>query len=155
MNEKMRVNLAELLPIIDEQLQAGKEVCFSPNGISMLPMLRPARDSVILKAAGQRLKKYDLPMYRRDDGQFVLHRVVKIEKDGTYTMCGDNQYAREKGIKKHQIIGIVSGFYRDEQYISCNHILYKIYCILRVKERYFYGFSKHILNKLVRLLNGK
>ena len=139
MNDKMRVNLAELLPIIEEQLASGKEVCFSPNGVSMLPMLVPERDSVFLKAAPDALKKYDLPLYRRENGQFVLHRVVRVLKNGTYVMCGDNQFSREDGVKNSQIIGVVTRFVRDGREISCKNLRYRIYCILRVKSRFAAG----------------
>lgn len=135
MNEKMRVNLSELLPIIEEQLAVGKEVCFSPKGISMLPLLVPERDSVILRSPPEKLKKYDLPLYRRENGQFVLHRVVKVKKDGSYVMCGDNQFSRESGIKQSQIIGIVTSFYRNDRHIKSNNLLYKLYCICRVNEQ--------------------
>ena len=35
---------------------------------------------------------------KRKDGKYILHRVVKVCKDGTYTMRGDNQIYNEKGI---------------------------------------------------------
>lgn len=148
MNEKMRVNLSELLPIIEEQLNAGKEVCFSPNGTSMLPMLHPGRDSVFLKSPPSDLKKYDLPLYRRADGQFVLHRIVKVKKNGTYIMCGDNQFVREYGIKNNQIIGIVTGFVRNGKHTSCRNPIYRFYCSIRVKDRYLYGLAVRIKRKL-------
>ena len=153
MNDKMRVNLAELLPIIEEQLAQGKEVCFSPNGISMLPMLVPERDSVVLKAAPSVLKKYDLPLYRRENGQFVLHRVVRVLKNNTYVMCGDNQFSRERGIKNSQIIGVVTRFVRDGQEISCKNIRYRIYCILRVKSRFVLGFFLRAKRKILKKLS--
>lgn len=151
MNEKMRVNLSELLPIMSEQLESGKEVCFSPNGISMLPVLRPGKDSVTLQSPPEKLKKYDLPLYRRNSGQFVLHRVVKVNKDGTYTMCGDNQYAWEKGIKHSQIIGVVTSFNRDGKEISCKNFKYRLYAFIRVRERWMYGILVRIKRKLSRL----
>ena len=151
MNEKMRVNLAEIFPIIEEQLSAGKEVRFSPNGISMLPMLRSGRDSVTLKKAPPTLKKYDLPLYKRDDGKFVLHRVVKLEKGGTYTMCGDNQIYREKGIKHTQIVGVVTSFERKGKEYSCTFPLYRIYCFIRVRERYAVWFVSKVKSRMARI----
>ena len=153
MNEKMRVNLSELLPVIEEQLSLGKEVCFSPNGISMLPMLRAGRDSVFLKSPPPKLKKYDLPLYRRRDGKFVLHRVVKVQKNGCYTMCGDNQYSYEPDISHEQIIGIVSVFVRKNKRISCNNATYRLYCMIRVRERRLYGVWLRLTEKLVNLKN--
>ncbi len=148
MNEKMRVNLEELLPIIEEQLKDGKEICFSPNGVSMLPLLRPGHDSVILKTAPPRLKKYDLPLYRRKNGQFVLHRVIKVEKDNTYTMCGDNQFVREHGIKHSQIVGIVTSICRNDKLIPCRSPLLYLYAFLRVKERWIWGVFVRIKRKI-------
>ena len=139
MNEKMRVNLSEILPIIEEQLAEGKTVSFSPNGISMQPMLYAGRDSVTLTYPPQKLKKYDLPLYRRTSGQFVLHRVVKVSKDGSYVMCGDNQQARENGIKHEQIIGIVTEFTRNRKSYTCKNPIYHIYCRIHVKKQYIYG----------------
>ena len=65
---------------------AGQSVRFSPRGVSMLPMLRQGRDSVVLSPAPKQLRKYDLPLYRRDDGSYVLHRVVKAGQ--TYACMG-------------------------------------------------------------------
>ena len=66
------------MPLFLEQFQSGRSVRFSPRGISMLPMLRQEIDSVVLSAIPDRLEKYDLPLYRRDDGKYVLHRILCI-----------------------------------------------------------------------------
>ena len=73
-------SFADLLPVMQEQLAKGEKVTFVVNGTSMQPMIINGKDSVVLKKANGRLKKYDLPFYRRDDGHFVLHRIVKIQK---------------------------------------------------------------------------
>lgn len=152
MNDQVRVNLSELLPIIEEQLSSGKEVCFTPNGQSMLPLLVPGRDSVILNAPPSKLKKYDLPLYRRENGQFVLHRVIKVKHDGSYVMCGDNQFSHESGIKQNQIIGIVTSFTRNGKQISSKNIIYKIYCIIRVSDRKIYRLYTLAKNKTAKFL---
>lgn len=152
MNEKMRVNLSELLPVIEEQLNEGKEICFSPNGESMKPMLEPGRDSVILSSPPSSLKKYDLPLYRRKNGAFVLHRVVKVEKNGSYTMCGDNQYFWERGINNNQIIGIVKSFTRNGKEFSCTDFRYKCYCCFHVKKQHLFGLLIRIKNRLLRIV---
>ena len=150
MNEKMRVNLAELLPIIEEQLKDGKEVCFSPNGVSMLPMLKAGRDSVFLSSPPDKLKKYDLPLYRRENGQFVLHRVVGKKRDGTYIMCGDNQNSRESGIKHSQIVGVVTSLVRRDRRISCRNPIYKMYCIARVAEQHAVNIARRVKRRILK-----
>ena len=52
----------------------------------------------------ERLRKYDLPFYTRDSGQYVLHRIVKVNADGTYTLRGDHQIVNEQGVRPDQII---------------------------------------------------
>lgn len=152
MNERMRVNLFELLPIIEEQLASGKEVCFTPKGSSMLPLLVPDRDEVVLTAPPEKLKKYDLPLYRRASGQFVLHRVVKVKKDGSYVMCGDNQYVREDGIKHGQIVGVVESFSRNGKKIKANSFLYGVYCVILVKFRKIQGLYMKIKGIAAKVL---
>ena len=120
------VPLDELMPIFREQLDAGKTVRFSPRGISMLPMLRQGIDSVVLAPIPDKLQKYDLPLYQRDDGKYILHRIVGVGE--TYTCVGDNQFVLEKGVRQDQMIGFVTSFFRVEREISVNALNYKLYC---------------------------
>lgn len=115
----------ELMPLMRESLAAGKSFRFSPRGISMLPMLRQGKDSVILSPVTGKLKKYDIPLYQRDDGAYVLHRITKVED--TYTCIGDNQYDYEPGIRQDQIIAVLTSFYRGEKEISADALSYRIY----------------------------
>ena len=150
----VNVQLNELWPVMAEQIEAGGSVRFGPKGTSMLPMLRQNLDSVILKKADRRLKKYDLPLYRRKNGQFVLHRVVGVKKD-SYVMCGDNQHQYEHGIKDEQILAIVEGFYRGDTYISTNDKKYRSYCkkqVLKQHMRFVYLKLRHIAGNILRFL---
>ena len=58
-------------------------------GTSMMPLLDQQTDTVRLVKAPERLKKYDVPLYRRPDGELVLHRIVKVCAD-YYVIRGDN-----------------------------------------------------------------
>lgn len=125
--DKKRVKLSEMLPIIEETLAAGGTVKLPITGTSMLPLLRSGRDTVTLTAVTSPLKKYDLPLYRRKDGAFVLHRVVKVQADGTYTMCGDNQWVKEPNIHEEQCIGVVCAITRNGKTFSVQSSNYKLY----------------------------
>ena len=122
------MRLEQLMPLIQERLAAGKSVRFGPRGISMLPMLRQGRDKVVLSPVTGPLKKYDLPLYRRDNGQFVLHRIVKV--GDSYTCIGDNQYVLECGVRQDQIIAVVTAFTRDDREIPVTDFGYRAYCRL-------------------------
>lgn len=118
--------LEQLMPLIREYLAAGKTVKFSPRGISMLPMLRQGKDSVVLSPVPDKLKKFDLPLYQRDDGHYVLHRIVEVGE--TYTCIGDNQFVLEKGLRHDQMIAVVTAFCRDGQKISVDSVSHRLYC---------------------------
>jgi hypothetical protein len=94
----------------------------------MLPMLRQGRDTVTLNPVVRELKKYDIPLYRRDNGAFVLHRIVEV--GDTLTCIGDNQYDLERGIRRDQVIGVVAAFSRDGKPVAVTDFRYQIYCRL-------------------------
>jgi len=118
--------LEDLLPLIQEGLENGKTVRFSPRGISMLPMLRQGIDTVVLSPVPETLRKYDLPLYRRSSGQFVLHRIIKAGE--TYTCMGDNQFVPEPGLCHGQMVALVTAFTRGQKRIPVTDPSYRLYC---------------------------
>ncbi len=146
---KQKFNLSEYDETIREVLESGGEFRIYPSGTSMLPLLREGRDSVsLIKPSGQ-LKKSDIAFYLRENGAYVLHRVVKSE-NGIYTMCGDNQIALEKGIDHNRVIGVVSRIFRDDKVIDLNSVGYKLYLFL---WRCF--FIRRVFFKLRHIFTGK
>ena len=95
------------------------------SGVSMYPMLRDRRDTIIVTPTKERLKKYDVALYRRGDS-YVLHRVIKVLPD-SYIIRGDNCIAKEYGITDAEILGKLSGFMRGDKEINMNCIAYKLY----------------------------
>ena len=122
-----------IMPMIREQLAGGGKVKFSPRGISMLPMLRQGIDTVTLAPLPEKLRRYDLPLYQRDNGQYVLHRVV--EAGQTYTCIGDNQFVTEPGLRHDQMIALVVSFTRGDREYSITDPRYRLYCRLWHRSR--------------------
>ena len=58
---------------------------------------------MVKKAIG-RLKKYDVPLYKKGDS-YVLHRVMEVLPD-SYIIRGDNCDQKEYGITDDQILGM-------------------------------------------------
>lgn len=56
-----------------------------------------------------------------------MHRVVNFGSDGSYTMCGDNQFAVEKGITDDDVIGVVTAFYRKGKPYTVDSMKYRAY----------------------------
>ena len=98
----------------------------SPQGISMRPMLRQGRDTVLLVPPERTLVRGDVILYRRPSGKLVLHRIVRVKKNG-YLLGADNLAHREKGVQSDWIIGVMRGFYRDEKYIDATAFGYRAY----------------------------
>lgn len=147
----------ELIPLIEERLAAGYAVRYLPfRGVSMLPMLRQGKDSVELSPLPAKLKKYDLPVYRRPSGQLVMHRVWEVHDD--YYICmGDNTEAYET-IYPDQMIGVVSAFKRGEKRIEVTDPGYQRYCRMWRLTRPFrkcYKSLKRLAKKCLRHLLGE
>lgn len=137
MSLNKEVALDAVIDIITEKLDSGGTVTFTPNGTSMLPMLRDGQDIVVLKKPNGRLHLFDVPLYRRTNGQYVLHRVIDFENDGAYVMCGDNQFKREKGIYDDQILAVMVAFYHKGKAYTVSSIRYRLYVSLWYHSRFF------------------
>ena len=130
---KMNYTVEELLPILLEVIESGGEFRFYPRGTSMLPLLRQERDSVVL-VRPNRLSRGDICLYRRANGKFVLHRLMKIERDHSLTFCGDNQTALERGVPRAAVIARVSAIYRDDKRIEMSALSSRLYRLTHTKE---------------------
>lgn len=110
----------------EEVLARDGKLVYTGVGASMLPMLRQRKDLLIIQRPRGPLQKYDVPLYKRDSGKYVLHRVLQTRKDG-YVLCGDNQWRREYGVTDRQIIGVLAAFVRDGKEIPVTDPRYRLY----------------------------
>ncbi len=111
----------------EEELGSGKNISFFTVGVSMRPLLRERETHVSISplvSAG----KNDILLYKRSNGQYVLHRCIKMNEN-SYFMRGDNTYGLEK-ISKAQAIGVVSQIYRNGRCFSVKNKTYKMYVLL-------------------------
>ena len=142
--------MEELMPLIREALSAGQSVRLYPMGTSMLPMLRQKVDSVVLSPITGKLGKYDIPLYQRENGKYVLHRIVEVGE--TYTCIGDNQQIQELGIRQDQLIAVVTAFYRGERKHLVTDPTYRLYCCVWHHSRCLRKFWRRCLGWLKRNL---
>ena len=145
--------LSDLIDIIIEKLEMGGTVTFTPHGESMKPMLRDGEDVVVLKKPNGRLKLYDIPLYRRKDGSFVLHRVIDFDNDGSYVMCGDNQFRREHGIKDSDVIAVVTAFCRKGTPFTMDAIFYRLYVSVWYNTRPFRRAFRGVKRGFIKVFN--
>lgn len=100
--------LMEQLPGMLEEAEAVPLVI---SGNSMSPFLAHRRDTVYLSKVTAPLKKGDMILYRRDSGAYILHRICKVDAD-SYTLIGDAQPVKEPGIRRDQVLAVVSAVRR-------------------------------------------
>lgn len=91
-----------------------------------MPLIKEGRDLLVISRTDGRLKKYDVPLYKRDSGQYVLHRIIKVRKND-YVICGDNRYHKEYGITDRHIIGVLTAVIRNGKEISVTNRRYRLY----------------------------
>lgn len=122
---------------IEKSLKEDKIYIGKTQGDSMCPMLISGRDVVVVEPPVFPLKKYDVPVYRRD-GHYTMHRIVKVTRKG-YIICGDNRTHLEKDITDKDIVGVLTAFYHNGRFVKCtddDYIKYskKVCCSLFVRR---------------------
>lgn len=151
----------------EEELIRKGTILYPNVGSSMLPLIRQGKDVLIIQRPAEwntekaegcgdtvvKLKRLDVPLYRRNDGSYVLHRVLKVRKND-YVICGDHCYRKEYGVTDRQIIGVLTGVIREGREISVHDPRYLLYShlwcdlypiragILRLKAHFYRRRSK-------------
>jgi Peptidase S24-like. len=120
------VKAADLFEITKEIIDQGGSAWITVTGMSMYPFFRHERDRVELsKASFEDMKRGDIVLIKRTCGKYVLHRVLKKEKDCFY-MIGDAQQWIEGPLKPEQLQAVVKKYERKKRIIDCNNPLLKI-----------------------------
>ena len=88
-------------------LSEGREVRFTPKGVSMRPFIEGGRDSVILKKRTD-YDIGDIVLVKLVNGCYLLHRI--IEKSGEkLTLMGDGNLKGTESALASDVIGMVTG----------------------------------------------
>lgn len=110
----------------EDVLREKGELIYTNVGDSMFPLIQPRDLLVIKKWDGAPLKKFDIPLYKRDSGQYVLHRIIKV-RENDYVICGDNRFHLETGISDRHILGVLTAIIRDGKTLSLDSPYYRRY----------------------------
>ncbi|OPZ20932.1 MAG: hypothetical protein BWZ04_01429 [Firmicutes bacterium ADurb.BinA205] len=110
----------------EDVIERDGRLVYTNVGDSMRPLIRQDRDLLIIEKPNGRLKKHDVPLYKRDSGQYVLHRVLKV-RDSDYVICGDNRYSKEYGITDRHIVGVLTAVVRNGKEVPITDWRYRLY----------------------------
>ena len=122
------IPMEELVELLHLQMEAAGQAWLTVTGGSMMPMLYHRKDRVLLEPLGKSLKRGDLILYRRQNGAYVLHRVLQVKKE-ELICCGDNQFRTEQ-IGKDQVLAVVTAFTRKGKHYTIQDRGYRLYIAL-------------------------
>ena len=107
----MKVANDILIPELARLLAEGKEVRFTPSGVSMRPFIEGDRDSVILAPLKRAPRRGDILLASTrtlcGNTTYVLHRLVRIEGE-TLILQGDGNLFGEETCLPGDVIGLVT-----------------------------------------------
>ncbi|MDO4491748.1 MAG: S24/S26 family peptidase [Lachnospiraceae bacterium] len=112
------VDTYEYVSVLRELTEEGQSVSMLISGSSMSPFLAHQRDYIYFEKPKRPLKKGDMVFYQRDTGQYVMHRICRVCKDGTFHMVGDAQIQIEKGIRPDQIFALITQVKRKNRLLK-------------------------------------
>ena len=75
------IDTKNYLDALCELVSEGKIVSTVISGGSMLPFLSPQRDYAFLERISRKLRRGDIVLYKRPNGDYVLHRIRKIKDE--------------------------------------------------------------------------
>lgn len=83
----------------------------TPHGSSMWPFIRGGRDTAVFRPVNKKPGRFDAVLYKRKNGEHVLHRIVRKTKNG-YFVRGDNCFYTER-VDERQLIGLMTNLFRS------------------------------------------
>ncbi len=110
-HKTFQASMEDIAPLLKEVVNSGGEFSLITAGTSMLPLLRNRKDTVTLVSADS-VGQYDIVLYQRQCGSYVLHRVMTVNTD-SYDMCGDNQTKIEKNVPKEAVVAKVKSITKN------------------------------------------
>ncbi len=116
---------------IEQVLQTRGTYIGPTMGVSMLPMLKTGRDTIVVQRKTERLQPLDVALYKRGD-DYVLHRVIRVV-DGGYIIRGDNCY-NDENVPEETVIGVLTEFFQANSHVKCTDEKYLAYARKRVKN---------------------
>ena len=137
------MSLSNLGEFVKERISTGSSVEITVTGNSMFPLFVNMRDKVLLSPV-KRLKKRQICFYQTESGQYLLHRIVKINKEGVFFL-GDNRMNIEAPIPQENVVAVVSEYVRRGKRKKANCFFHKFYAFV-------WCFSIKLRPKLLKFL---
>lgn len=134
-------NINEVVRLMYEAFDDNLDFSFPIKGSSMQPFLY--KDDIVRLRKCHMAYPGDIVFYKHGDN-YILHRVVRVNKDGSYNIVGDHQTKCDLNVDSSMIIGVVVAYKKRNQK-KYNHL----------KGIRYFIYHHLVRLKLVRFLNSK
>lgn len=122
-----KVPAKELFLLVKEAVDNGQQSTFQVTGSSMLPFLGGYRDYVTVEKRDYTLlRKGDIILFYTKEGNYILHRIYRKDRDKCQTM-GDGNDFWDTAIDPDQIIALVVSVKRKGRQIDCRSFSWRIF----------------------------
>lgn len=113
-----RIEVEQYMPAFRELVESGNRVPLLITGSSMTPFLVHERDYLLVGPVPEKLKKGDMAFYVRKNGQYVMHRIQRVDGSGGLYFVGDAQTQVEGPVDREQVFGVVASVRRKGKWIT-------------------------------------
>lgn len=141
---------------IEEIIRLNGKFVGPTMGVSMLPMLKEGRDTIVVSAKTKRLKRLDVALYKRD-GKYILHRVLQPIDSG-YIIRGDNCY-EDENIPEDAVFGVLTEFFQKDKHTFVDDKKYLKYVKKRLKSypirKFFHTINRKCRSAIKKILRIK
>jgi len=135
-----------LLGSVVELINTGKHVKINISGSSMKPFLHDGNTVLLGKISLVEIQIGDI-ILGRFNGNYVLHRVIRIGKDCVY-LAGDNNLFQVERIESSDLYAIALALYVSEEQVS----LTSFYSRYRGLVWYYLRPFRKLINKLFKVI---
>ncbi len=112
------VDTDSYMRVLSGLVAKGETVCLTITGGSMTPFLVHGRDSIRFAKPSGPLRRGDMAFYRRRNGQYVMHRIVRVDRQGNYYAAGDAQTEMEGPLAPDMVFAVVTDVCRKGKWIK-------------------------------------
>lgn len=145
------VDTVEYMNTLCSIIEQGKGVSTVVTGSSMAPFLISNKSWVYLEKPEHKLSVGDIALYVRSNGDFILHRVYKVDGDDLYFL-GDAQSVVEGPVPYSSVKGVVTKYKRRGKWHESTTLVWLFYSRIWIRTRALRPFFMKIYFALKRLI---
>ena len=109
------------------EIKAGHQVIIPSKGNSMFPFIRPGTDEIELSPIDNNsIRKRNIVLAKTEEGNYVIHRIEKIDGD-VITLRGDGNLTTREYCKRSNISAEVTAILRKNRKIKKDNFRWSLH----------------------------